>query len=131
MSSKFTHCPVSVHHTRHDQTFPLLAVNNRLTYTYDFTTYEKNGVKYYVTKNAKAVVEPSDARYSLTNLFNGDKLLGKLQCIMHAQLATTTIYRYTRHFRHTIFYYCNKLHTASESKSQHSRFIFGVSVSSS
>jgi hypothetical protein len=38
---------------------------------------EKNGERYHVTKNPKAVVEPSLGVYHLTNLFNGDKLLGK------------------------------------------------------
>jgi hypothetical protein len=56
----------------------LLAVNNRLTYSYDFDIVERNGVRHHVTKNHKAVVEPTVGVYHLTNLFNGDKLLGKV-----------------------------------------------------
>ena len=114
---KFIHCLVSVHDTRHDQTLSLLAVNNRLTYSYDYTIHERDGVKYHVSKNAKAVVEPSGARYNLTNLFNGDKLLGKVPCIMHSELATSIICRYRRYFRHTESYNCNKLHPLSWSSS--------------
>jgi len=51
-------------------------INNRLVFSYDFTIKERDGVRYHATKNAKAVVEPSGARYKLTNLFNGDRLLG-------------------------------------------------------
>ena len=105
------------HGTRDDQTLSLLAVNNRLTYSYDFTVTERDGVKYHVTKNAKATVEPSYALYNLTNLFNGDRLLGKVQCRMHSELPTNTTCRYKRHFRHTESYNCNKLHPASGSSS--------------
>jgi hypothetical protein len=80
---------------RDDRTLSLLAVGNRLTYSYDFTVEERDGVRYQVTKNAKAVVEPSGARYNMTNLFNGDRLLGKAPCIMHSELATSTICTYT------------------------------------
>ena len=93
-----TYCLVSVHDTYDDQTISLLAVNNRLTYSYDYAFKEKDGVRFHATKNPKAVVEPSNAQYSFTNLFNGDKLLGKVPCIMHTELATSAIYRYTRHF---------------------------------
>ncbi|GFG38868.1 hypothetical protein Cfor_02175 [Coptotermes formosanus] len=50
--------------------------NNRLTYTYDFTIQERDGVRYHVSKNQRVVLTPSGARYSMSNLFNGDKLLG-------------------------------------------------------
>jgi hypothetical protein len=38
---------------------------------------ERAGLRYEVTKNPKAVVEPTKAAYHLSNLFNGDKVLGK------------------------------------------------------
>jgi len=127
---KCIHCLVSAHNTRDDHTLSLLAVNNRLTYSYDFTITEKDGVKYHVTTNAKAMVEPSDARYNLTNLFNGDRLLGKVPCTQHSALPTSTICRYNRHFRHTESYNCNKLHSESGSSSENPPVMFGASGSS-
>jgi hypothetical protein len=59
----------------------VLAVDNRLTYSYDYTLEERDGVLYQVTKNQKAVVEPSKAHYYMSNLFNGDKLLGTVLCL--------------------------------------------------
>jgi hypothetical protein len=55
----------------------LLAVNNRLAYSYDFDIVERKGERYHVSKNHKAVVEPTVGVYHFSNLFNGDKLLGK------------------------------------------------------
>ncbi|PNF27360.1 hypothetical protein B7P43_G02430 [Cryptotermes secundus] len=52
-------------------------INSHLTYSYDFDIVERNGNRYHVTKNHKAVVEPTVGLYHLSNLFNGDKLLGK------------------------------------------------------
>jgi hypothetical protein len=92
---KCVHCLVSVRDTSDDQTLSLFAVNNRLTYSYDFTIRERDGVRYHATKNPKAMVEPSGARYTMTNLFNGDRLLGNVPCIMHSELATSTICRDT------------------------------------
>ncbi|XP_023713855.1 protein takeout [Cryptotermes secundus] len=51
-------------------------INSHLTYSYDFDIVERNGNRYHVTKNHKAVVEPTVGLYHLSNLFNGDKLLG-------------------------------------------------------
>jgi hypothetical protein len=44
---------------------------------------ERNGDRYHVTKNHEAVVEPTVGMYHLSNLFNGDKLLGK--ALQHTQ----------------------------------------------
>jgi hypothetical protein len=54
----------------------VLAVDNTLTYSYDYDLEDRDGTVYQVTKNQKTVVEPTKAQYRLTNLFNGDKLLG-------------------------------------------------------
>lgn len=52
------------------------AVDNGLTFSFDYVFEYRDGERYYVSKNHKAVVEPSKAFYRFTNLFNGDKLLG-------------------------------------------------------
>ncbi|XP_069681787.1 protein takeout-like isoform X2 [Periplaneta americana] len=52
-------------------------VNSKVTYDHDFTIEPKNGNNYMVQKNPRASVFPERAYFHMTNLFNGDKTLGK------------------------------------------------------
>ncbi|GFG36381.1 hypothetical protein Cfor_06100, partial [Coptotermes formosanus] len=50
--------------------------NVQITYDHDYTLEPIKGDIYMVVRNATSTLEPSMAYIHLTNLFNGDPLLG-------------------------------------------------------
>jgi hypothetical protein len=60
--------------------------NVQITYDHDYTLEPIKGDIYMVVRNATSTLEPSMAYIHLTNLFNGDPLLGECQpCIRVAE----------------------------------------------
>jgi hypothetical protein len=53
------------------------SVNSKLPVETDLTLEQIGGSQHVVLKNTKATVTPTRVYMHLTNLFNGDKLLGK------------------------------------------------------
>jgi hypothetical protein len=57
------------------------AADNTLILSYDYILEERDGEQYHVTKNLNAVVETSKGQYHMSNLFNGNEVLGMIFCI--------------------------------------------------
>ncbi|KDR22098.1 protein takeout-like [Zootermopsis nevadensis] len=51
-------------------------VNNTLSYSYDWDLKQMGDYRHMILKNSKAEIKPSRAFIHLSNLFDGDKLLG-------------------------------------------------------
>jgi hypothetical protein len=69
----------------------LPAVNNTVTYSYDWDLEQIEAYKHLITKNSIAAIKPSRAYIHLSNLFDGDEVLGK--CAILPRLLTA-IYRH-------------------------------------
>jgi hypothetical protein len=54
-----------------------LPENVTVTYDHDFTLEPRNGEVYLVIQNPRTTVTPARAHIQLTNLFNGDPVLGE------------------------------------------------------
>jgi hypothetical protein len=55
------------------------AVNNIVTYSYDWDLEQKGEYKHLTVRDPVATIKPSKAHIHLSNLFDGDKFLGKCQ----------------------------------------------------
>jgi hypothetical protein len=63
--------------------FCVHAVNNLVTYSYDWNLEQKGEHKHLLLKDPVAVIKPSKALIHLSNLFDGDKFLGKCPSAQH------------------------------------------------
>jgi hypothetical protein len=52
-------------------------VNNIVTYSYDWVLEQKGAYKHLLLRDPVAGIKPSKAYIHLSNLFDGDKFLGK------------------------------------------------------
>jgi hypothetical protein len=57
--------------------FCLSAVNNKVTFSCDWNLEQREGYTHLFIKDSVAAIKPSRAYIHMSNLFDGDKLLGK------------------------------------------------------